>query len=86
VAPGKVVEIIPVDNIIVAQNVRSVVLQQWIDIRAVKCEWPCAGIPCQVKNKKTITIIIRGTVINSSMVYTFHNRSVLTVREVIAIC
>ncbi len=67
---GKIFELSPFDNILVLLNVKGSILQQLMDVAALKGGWPCAGITYQIKNKKAAGIVINGTALKEDAVYT----------------
>ena len=67
---GKIYELSPFDNILVLLKVKGNILQQLIDVAALKGGWPCAGITYQIKNKKAANIVIGGTILKEDAEYT----------------
>jgi 2',3'-cyclic-nucleotide 2'-phosphodiesterase (5'-nucleotidase family) len=67
---GKIYELSPFDNVLVLLKVKGEVLQQLVDVAALKGGWPCAGISYQMKNKKAVNIVIGGTPLNVDATYT----------------
>lgn len=67
---GKIFELSPFDNILVLLKVKGSILQQLMDVAALKGGWPCAGITYQIKNKKASGIVINGTALKEDATYT----------------
>ncbi len=67
---GKIYELSPFDNILVLISIKGAVLQQLIDVAALKGGWPCAGIRYQIRNKKGINIVIGGKPLDAAAEYT----------------
>jgi 2',3'-cyclic-nucleotide 2'-phosphodiesterase (5'-nucleotidase family) len=70
ITKGKIFELAPFDNIIVLQKVSGKVLQQLVDHISSKNGWPVAGISWQLKNKAAINVLINGTPVDETAVYT----------------
>lgn len=67
---GKIYELSPFDNILVLLKVKGDVLQQLLDVAALKGGWPCAGVNYQIRNKKAVNVVIGGTALKESAEYT----------------
>lgn len=67
---GKIYELSPFDNILVLLKVKGNILQQLLDVAALKGGWPSAGITYQIKNKKAANVVIGGKALNVDTEYT----------------
>lgn len=68
---GKIFEIMPFDNILILQELKGTVLQQYLDVMAADGGWPVSkGVTLQIKNKKAVNILINGKPLEPNAVYT----------------
>lgn len=68
---GKVFEIMPFDNILVVQELKGAVLQQYLDVMAADGGWPVSkGVTLQIKNKKAVNVFINGKPLDPNTIYT----------------
>ena len=67
---GKVFEVAPFDNIIVLQKMNGTILQQFLDMVALRGGWPCSGISFQIKDKKATNIKIGDKPLVAGSLYT----------------
>jgi len=67
---SKVFEVAPFDNVIVLQRMTGTILQQFLDMVAIRGGWPCSGISFQIKNKKAINIKIGNKPVDAATEYT----------------
>lgn len=68
---GKIFEIMPFDNILILQELKGAVLQQYLDVMAADGGWPVSkGVTFQIKNKKAVNILIHGKPLDPNAVYT----------------
>lgn len=70
---GKVFEMAPFDNLIVLQKVSGKVLQQFLDHVSAIGGWPSAGVNWQIKNKTAVNVLVNGSPINETAMYTIAN-------------
>ncbi len=71
---GKIYELMPFDNLIVLQDVKGNVLQQFLDKTASDGGWPVSsGITMGIKDKKAVNVIINGKPLDANTVYTIAN-------------
>ncbi len=73
VTRGKIFELMPFDNILVVQNLKGDVLQQFLDLVAARGGWPCAGIKMEIQDKKAVSVFIGGKPLNPSAEYLIVN-------------
>lgn len=74
ITTGKIFELMPFDNLIVLQEVKGVVLQQFLDKTAADGGWPVsAGITMAIKAKKAVQVMINGKRIDPDTVYVIAN-------------
>ncbi len=67
---GKIFEIMPFDNILVLQELKGNILQQYLDVMAADGGWPVSkGITLQIKNKKAVNILINGKSLDPNATY-----------------
>lgn len=67
---GKIYELSPFDNYIVLLKLNGKVLQEFLDLTAVKGGWPVAGCTYFIKNKKAINVLINGSPVDTNKTYT----------------
>jgi 2',3'-cyclic-nucleotide 2'-phosphodiesterase (5'-nucleotidase family) len=73
VTRGKIFELMPFDNILVLQKMKGSVLQQLLDITALKGGWPIAGATMQIKDKKAVNVMVGGKPLDPNAMYTTLN-------------
>lgn len=73
VTRGKIFELMPFDNLLVLQQVRGDVLQQFLDLTAASGGWPVAGLTMQIKDKKAVNVQIQGQPLDPAKTYTIAN-------------
>jgi 2',3'-cyclic-nucleotide 2'-phosphodiesterase (5'-nucleotidase family) len=73
VTRGEVFEIMPFDNLLILQQVKGSVLQQFLDLTAAWGGWPLAGITMQIQNKKAVNVKIGGQPLDPNKIYTIAN-------------
>ena len=73
VTRGKVFEIMPFDNLLILQQVKGSVLQQFLDLTAAWGGWPVAGLTMQIQNKKAVNVKIGGQSLDPNKTYTMAN-------------
>jgi len=66
---GKIFEVMPFDNLIVLQEVKGSVLQQFLDLVAGRGGWPCSGITMQIKDKKGVNVMVGGKPLDANATY-----------------
>jgi 2',3'-cyclic-nucleotide 2'-phosphodiesterase (5'-nucleotidase family) len=69
VTRGKIFELMPFDNLIVVQQLKGDVLQQFLDFVASKGGWPVAGITMQIKDKKAVQVLVNGQPLETLKTY-----------------
>lgn len=73
VTRGKIFELMPFDNLLVLQQVKGSVLQQFLDLTAASGGWPVAGITMQIRDKKAVDVRIGGQPLDPNKTYTVAN-------------
>lgn len=73
VTRGKVFELMPFDNLLVLQQVKGSVLQQFLDLTAASGGWPVAGITMQIRDKKAVNVKVGGQPLDPNKTYTVAN-------------
>ncbi len=71
---GKIFELMPFDNLIVLQEVKGSVLQQFLDKAAADGGWPVsAGLTMGIKDKKAVNVTLNGKPIDVNATYVIAN-------------
>lgn len=71
---GKIFEVMPFDNLVVLQDVKGNVLQQFLDKTASDGGWPVsAGITLVIKDKKAVQVTINGKPLDEKAIYVIAN-------------
>lgn len=71
---GKIFELMPFDNLVVLQELKGTVLQQFLDKMAADGGWPVSvGVTMGIKNKKAIQVRIGGKDIDPDATYVIAN-------------
>jgi 2',3'-cyclic-nucleotide 2'-phosphodiesterase (5'-nucleotidase family) len=71
---GKIFELMPFDNLIVLQEVKGNVLQQFLDKTAADGGWPVsAGLTMGIKDKKAVNVTINGKPLDINTTYLIAN-------------
>ena len=71
---GKIFELMPFDNLVVLQEVKGTVLQQFLDKIAADGGWPVsAGVIMGIKEKKAVQVLINGKPLDENGTYTIAN-------------
>ncbi|MEO7530606.1 MAG: 5'-nucleotidase [Sediminibacterium sp.] len=71
---GKIFELMPFDNLVVLQEIKGTVLQQFLDKIASDGGWPVsAGVTMGIKDKKAVNVIINGKRLNENDTYLIAN-------------
>lgn len=73
VTRGKIFELMPFDNLLVLQQVKGSVLQQFLDLTAASGGWPMAGITMQIRDKKAVNVRIGSQPLDPNKTYTVAN-------------
>ncbi len=74
ITTGKIFELMPFDNLVVVQDVKGSVLQQFLDKTAADGGWPVSkGITMGIKEKKAVNISINGKPLDNSATYSIVN-------------
>jgi len=66
-------ELMPFENMVVVQNIKGNVLQQFLDHIALSGGWPVAGITFQIKDKKAVNVLVNGAPIDFEKTYAIVN-------------
>lgn len=66
---GKVFELMPFDNLLLVQQVKGSVLQQFLDATAASGGWPVAGLTMEIRDKKAVNVKIGGQPLDPSKTY-----------------
>jgi len=71
---GKIFELMPFDNLIVLQEIKGSVLQQFLNKIASDGGWPVsAGVKMNIKDKKAVNVIINGKPLDEDTIYLVAN-------------
>lgn len=71
---GKIFELMPFDNLVVLQEVKGNVLQQFLDHTAADGGWPVSsGLSMGIKNKKAVNVFIAGKPLDENATYIIAN-------------
>lgn len=71
---GKIFELMPFDNLVVLQELKGTVLQQFLDKMAADGGWPVSvGLTMGIKDKKAIQVRIGGKPIDPEATYSIAN-------------
>lgn len=74
ITTGKIFELMPFDNLVVLQEVKGTVLQQFLDKTAADGGWPVsAGVKMLIKDKKAVKITINGKSLDNNATYVIAN-------------
>lgn len=73
VTRGKIFELMPFDNLLVLQQVRGDVLQQFLNLTAASGGWPVAGLTMQIRDKKAVNVLVNGQPLDPTKTYTIAN-------------
>ncbi len=73
ITTGKIFELMPFDNLLVLQKIKGDVLQQLLDLIALRGGWPVAGLRMQIKDKKAVNVLIGGKPLDPAATYTIVN-------------
>ena len=77
VTRGKIIELMPFDNLLIIQKLKGDVLQQFLDLTAAKGGWPVAGMTMEIKDKKAVNVKIGGKPLDPNATYTTVNSDFL---------
>jgi 2',3'-cyclic-nucleotide 2'-phosphodiesterase (5'-nucleotidase family) len=77
VTRGKIFELMPFDNLLLLQNLKGSVVQQFLDLTASKGGWPVAGITMEIKDKKAVNVMIGGKPLDPNATYVTVNSDFL---------
>ncbi|MCA6448754.1 MAG: 5'-nucleotidase C-terminal domain-containing protein [Chitinophagaceae bacterium] len=71
---GRIFELMPFDNLLVLQEVKGAVLQQFLDKMASDGGWPVsAGLTMGIQDKKAVNVQINGKPLDIAAVYVIAN-------------
>lgn len=71
---GRIFELMPFDNLLVIQEVKGAVLQQFLDKMASDGGWPVsAGLTMGIKDKRAVNVQINGKPLDIAAVYVIAN-------------
>ncbi len=71
---GKIYELMPFDNLIVLQELKGSVLQQFLDKTAADGGWPVSvGLSMGIKDKKAVQVMINGKALDPNETYVIAN-------------
>jgi 2',3'-cyclic-nucleotide 2'-phosphodiesterase (5'-nucleotidase family) len=73
VTRGKIFELMPFDNIVVVQQMKGAVVQQFLDLIADDKGWPVAGLQFAIKGGKAVNVRIGGAPLDPNKTYTIVN-------------
>lgn len=57
---GKIYELMPFDNVLVMQELSGAQLQSFLDLVASRGGWPVAGLTMQIKDRKAVSVLVKG--------------------------
>jgi 2',3'-cyclic-nucleotide 2'-phosphodiesterase (5'-nucleotidase family) len=77
VTRSKIFELMPFDNLLILQQLKGSVVQQFLDFTASKGGWPVAGITMQIKGGKAVNVMIGGKPLDPNATYTTANSDFL---------
>ena len=70
---GKIFELMPFDNLLIVQEVKGSILQDFLDLTAASGGWPLAGLTMQIKDKKAVNVMINGKPLDPNQTYLVAN-------------
>jgi 2',3'-cyclic-nucleotide 2'-phosphodiesterase (5'-nucleotidase family) len=73
VTVGQIFELMPFDNLVVLQELKGTVLQQFLDATASDGGWPLSGVTMEIKDKKAKHIVIGGKAFDINASYWIAN-------------
>lgn len=74
ITAGRIFELMPFDNLLVIQEVKGAVLQQFLDKMASDGGWPVsAGLTMGIKDKRAVNVQINGKPLDIAAVYVIAN-------------
>lgn len=73
ITAGMIYELMPFDNLIVLQEVKGDVLQQYLDKMAARDGWPVSGLQMGIKDKKAVNILIGNQPFSKTTTYLVAN-------------
>ena len=65
--------VMPFENLMVAQKIKGDVLQQFLDLIAADKGWPVAGMTMQIKEGKAVNVLIGGKPLDPNKIYSVVN-------------
>jgi 2',3'-cyclic-nucleotide 2'-phosphodiesterase (5'-nucleotidase family) len=77
VTRGKIFEVMPFDNLLILQNLKGDILQQFLDLVAANGGWPVSGITMKIKDKKAINVQVNGKPLDPEATYVLANSNFL---------
>jgi 2',3'-cyclic-nucleotide 2'-phosphodiesterase (5'-nucleotidase family) len=77
VTRGKIFELMPFDNLLILQELKGDVLQQFLDNTAARGGWPLAGITMKIRDKKAVEVKVNGSPLDPSATYVLANSDYL---------
>jgi len=73
ITTGMIYELMPFDNLIVLQEVKGDILQQYLDKMAARDGWPVSGLQMGIKDKKAVNILIGNQPFSKTTTYLVAN-------------
>lgn len=70
---GTIYELMPFDNLIVLQEMKGKVLQQFLNKTAMSGGWPVSGLTMAIKDRKAVNVLVDGAPLNDSSTYIIAN-------------
>lgn len=70
---GTIYELMPFDNLIVLQEIKGSILQQFLDKTALLEGWPVSGLQMGIKDKKAVNILVNGKPFSKNTTYLVAN-------------
>lgn len=70
---GMIYELMPFDNLVVLQEVKGDILQQYLDKMAARDGWPVSGLQMGIRDNKAVNILIGNQPISKNTTYLVAN-------------
>ena len=70
---GKVFEVMPFDNLLIIQELKGSVFQEFLNRIAERGGWPVAGVQFVIKDKKAIDVLVGGKPLDPQVTYRVAN-------------
>ncbi len=73
VTRGKIFELMPFDNLLILQELKGSVLQEFLDLTAARGGWPVAGLSLQIRDGKAVNVTVGGQPLDPAKTYRIIN-------------